>query len=432
MDEGFSVFMGRTDAASFWRFVRGGEVNMVLYYGLFRIWLHFGTSELWIRFFSAIWGVATIPVVYALGKRLCGGVSGGVAALLFAAHPSEVAYAQEVRGYSIAVFLIAVSCLLFLRSVEESKSWRWAGYVTFSALAVYAHLFTIFVIAAQWAWLLLFLRSRMWKLSILTSGAALALSLVPLISIVLVHYHQAADWIPPLTVSGFLEVWSFLTLPKWRILLYLSLWIVAVGTSIFGRQHWANQWQFGFTACWLFLPVALTLGISLYKPMLAPRFLLVCLPASVLLATCGLTRLPRSVATVAFGVLAIASFTSVLSYYRHLGWKEDWRGATAYLVSHCEAGDGVVIVPAYGRFTFDYYREISPGPRKVLVYGQLNPSKPFLPSGVGHRTWLIISAVGSRLPGMREVLQDLTSNAKPSSSVLETHHFNSIEVLLVR
>src|SRR5438445_4169832 len=63
MDEGFSIFMAHTDARTFWGFIRGGEINMVLYYLLLRIWLHFSMSELWIRLFSVIWAVATVPVV---------------------------------------------------------------------------------------------------------------------------------------------------------------------------------------------------------------------------------------------------------------------------------------------------------------------------------------------------------------------------------
>src|SRR5437879_1657169 len=72
----------------------------------------------------------------------------------------------------------------------------------------------------------------------------------------------------------------------------------------------------------------LAVEITLYKPMLVGRCFLICLPPSVLLATYGLLQLPRPVSGSALAVLAVASCSSVLSYYRHLGWKEDWRGAT--------------------------------------------------------------------------------------------------------
>ena len=137
-------------------------------------------------------------------------------------------------------------------------------------------------------------------------------------------------------------------------------------------------------ATWVCIVVAarthnLAVEISLYKPMLVGRCFLICLPPSVLLATYGLLQLPRPVSGSALAVLAVASCSSVLSYYRHLGWKEDWRGATSFVISRCEAGDSVVVIPTYGRFTFefDYYRGLAPAESKMLVYGEWEPGRSF-------------------------------------------------------
>jgi len=431
MDEGFSVFMARTDAAGFWRFVRGGEVNMVLYYVLLRTWIHVGLSEFWIRFFSVIWAVASVPALYAIGKRLLGTPGAVSPPMLLALHPTAVTFAQEARGYSLSLFLVSLSCLFFLRRLEDQKRINWAGYVIFSVLAAYTHLFAAFVIAGQWVWLVLSFPARERSGRLLLSGLFLLLLFLPLGVLVLSSYRHAADWISPLTVSGFLQIWPFLALPKWPILLYVGLWTVAIGTSFSARQRWAGRWQLGFVLAWLVVPIVLTLAISLYKPMLVPRFLLVCLPASVLLAALGLIQLPRSFMGFALAVLALASFNSVLSYYRHLGWKEDWRGATSFVVSHCEAGDSVVVIPTYGRFTFDYYRMLAQGPPKPLVYSEWESGRPFPAPTAGHRTWLVVSSVGSRLPGAQDALQELTSDARVPSYVLVERWFNSIEVWLL-
>ena len=431
MDEGFSIFMARTDAATFWRFIRGGEINMVLYYLLLRIWLHFSMSELWIRLFSVIWAVATVPVVYAIGRRLLGSSGAVSAAMLLALHPTAVIFAQEARSYSLSLSLVSFSSLFFLRLLEDQNRLNCAGYVIFAVLAAYTHLFAVFVIAGQWVWLVLFFPAREQSSRVQLLVLVLPLLLLPLGVVVLSSYRQAADWIPPLTVSGFLQIWPFLALPKWPILLYVGLWTVAIGTSFSARQRWAGRWQLGFVLAWLVVPIVLTLAISLYKPMLVPRFLLVCLPASVLLAALGLIQLPRSFMGFALAVLALASFNSVLSYYRHLGWKEDWRGATSFVVSHCEAGDSVVVIPTYGRFTFDYYRMLAQGPPKPLVYSEWESGRPFPAPTAGHRTWLVVSSVGSRLPGAQDALQELTSDARVPSYVLVERWFNSIEVWLL-
>jgi len=429
MDEGFSIFMAHTDARTFWGFVRGGEINMVLYYLLLRIWLHPNMSELWIRLFSVIWAVATVPVVYAIGRRLLGSSGGASAAMLLALHPAAVTFAQEARGYSLSLCLVSFSSLFFLRLLEDQNRLNWAGYVIFSVLAAYTHLFAAFVIVGQWIWIVLFFPARVRSSRVQLLVLVLPLLLLPLGVVVLSSHRQAADWIPPLTVSGFLQIWPFLALPKWPIVLYAGLWIVAMGTSFSARQRLAGRWQLAFVLAWLVVPIVLTLAISLHKPMLVPRFLLVCLPASVLLAALGLIQLPRSFGGLALAVLALVSFNSVLSYYRHLGWKEDWRGATSFVVSHCEAGDRVVVIPTYGRFTFDYYRVLAPGPPKPLVYGEWEPGMAYPAPSAGHRTWLVVSSVGSTLPGAREALQDLKSE-RDSYYVLEDQRFNSLEVWL--
>jgi mannosyltransferase len=430
MDEGFSIFMARTDAATFWRFVWGGEVNMAFYYVLLRIWLHFGTSEFWIRFFSVIWAAASVPAVYAIGKRLLGSLGAASAAVLLALHPTAVTFAQEARGYSLSLFLVSLSCLFFLRLLEDKEKLNWAGYVIFSVLAAHTHLFAAFVIASQWVWLVLFFPARLRPGRLQFSVLILFLLLLPLSVIVLSSFHQAADWIPPLTGSGFLQIWPFLALPKWPVLLYVGLWIVAIGAGVSARQGLMYQWRMGFVLFWLFLPIVLTLAISIFKPMLVPRFFLICLPASVLLAASGLVKLPRLAAGVALGALALVSFNSVLSYYRHLGWKEDWRGATSFVVSHCEPGDSVVVIPNYGRFTFDYYRGLEPGSSNSLVYGEWESGRAFPTAAAEHRTWLVISSVGSKLPGAQEGLQDLKSE-RNSDYVLEDRRLNSLEVWLL-
>ena len=91
--------------------------------------------------------------------------------------------------------------------------------------------------------------------------------------------------------------------------------------------------------------------------------------------------------------------------------------------------DAESLTPTYGRFTFDYYRVLAPGPPKPLVYGEWEPGMAYPAPSAGHRTWLVVSSVGSTLPGAREALQDLKSE-RDSYYVLEDQRFNSLEVWL--
>ena len=70
-----------------------------------------GTARARLRLPSAVFGVLTIPLVYALGRTIRDHRLGIVAALLFAISPFQVWYSQEARGYSLLT-LGATSAML--------------------------------------------------------------------------------------------------------------------------------------------------------------------------------------------------------------------------------------------------------------------------------------------------------------------------------
>ena len=115
MDEGFSAFMARTDSPTFLLFVRHGEMHIVFYYALLRLWAYASASEWSIRSFSVLVSVVTVIVVYSIGKRLFERNVALIAALLLAVNPTHIAYAQEARSYALETLLVSSSTLFLLR-----------------------------------------------------------------------------------------------------------------------------------------------------------------------------------------------------------------------------------------------------------------------------------------------------------------------------
>ncbi len=68
-------------------------------------------SEAWLRMPSAVLGVVTVGLVFALAHRLVGRRGAWVAALLLATSPIHVHYSREARGYAL---LAACFCLALL------------------------------------------------------------------------------------------------------------------------------------------------------------------------------------------------------------------------------------------------------------------------------------------------------------------------------
>lgn len=164
-DEAASWNIAKLPWRSFLQALWDFEANMGLYYLLLRPWLHLGNSEVVVRGLSALFGVATIPVLYLLGSRLFNQRVGLMAAALLAVHAFHIRWSQEARSYSLLVLLLTCSILLLVSALQAERArGRWAGYIVLSALACYCHLFAVFVIAAQWLWIIVMefraLRSR--------------------------------------------------------------------------------------------------------------------------------------------------------------------------------------------------------------------------------------------------------------------------------
>lgn len=389
LDEGVSYLMATSQGRphdSFWAY-------QALYHELLRLWIRLGDSEFMIRLFSVIPGVATIPVIYLLGRRLFNRRIGLYAALLLTVHVSLIQYSQEARSYALVVFLCSVATLFFVRAVEHDAPGDWVLYFLFSALAIYAHLLSALVIPAQFlSVLILPSRSVPWRR---LAPCAIALAAVAAPPALIILRGGAGG-------TEFIGSASYLQLPKVIAMLagdavvlpcYLVFWVFAIcwlRRTFTGHERCVPAWHAGLLASWCVTPVLLLMLISLVKPAFVPRYLLVCAPAAVLLAARGLADLrlrPRMLLLAATVFLSLGTL-----FYRQTRPREDWRGAAQYVFAQAQAGDAVTIVPPFARLPFAYYQHRFGGDALPLeTPGATVPSREWT-RGLAHyrRLWVVV------------------------------------------
>ncbi len=184
--------------------VWAGESTPPLYYLLAWFWSQlFGVHEVGLRSLSALFGTATVPVAYLVGRELIGRRAGLVLAAIVAVNPILVWYSQDARAYALLVLLSAAALLFFLRARRSGAARDLAWWAVFSALALASHYFAFFPLAIEAAWLLAVarpLRRVLWSLA----GLAIAgLALAP------IALHQAQgknnNWIASFGLLGRLE-----------------------------------------------------------------------------------------------------------------------------------------------------------------------------------------------------------------------------------
>lgn len=141
-----------------------------------------GTGEVALRLPSALAGVASIPVAWAIGRELASERAAVICAAITAVDPLFVWYSQEARAYGLLVLVSALAMLCFLRAERDPTPRRTALFALAGALALLTHYFTVFLLLPMVLVLLVERRTRRAALPAIAALTLVGLALLPLIS----------------------------------------------------------------------------------------------------------------------------------------------------------------------------------------------------------------------------------------------------------
>jgi 4-amino-4-deoxy-L-arabinose transferase-like glycosyltransferase len=151
-----------------------------------------GTGEIALRLPTALAGIATVPVAWAIGRELSGARTALVCAVFVAVNPLFVWYSQEARAYGLSVLTGALAMLCFLRLLKEPTRRRAWAFALTGSLALLSHYFTVFILIPMALWLLWERRTRKVALPVIAVIGLVGAALVPL---VLAQGGQNTQWI---------------------------------------------------------------------------------------------------------------------------------------------------------------------------------------------------------------------------------------------
>ncbi len=122
----------------------------VLEWGVSRV---LGSGMVALRLLSALAGIATVPVAWAIGYELAGRRAALATAALLATSPLFVWYSQEARAYGLFVLCASLALLCFVRALHEPSTRRLAAFALSSSLALLTHYFAVFLLIPMVLWL---------------------------------------------------------------------------------------------------------------------------------------------------------------------------------------------------------------------------------------------------------------------------------------
>ena len=166
-----------------------------------------GTGAVALRLLSAVAGIATVPVAWAIGRELSGRRAALACAALVAVNPLLLWYSQEARAYALFVLFAALAILCFLRADRESASAPrsrapMAAFAATGSLALITHYFAVFLLVPMVLWLA---RDRARLRAALPAIGVLGIVGLALLPLVSAQGGQGTQWIGRWALSSRLQ-----------------------------------------------------------------------------------------------------------------------------------------------------------------------------------------------------------------------------------
>ena len=376
MDEGFTAQMVTGPWSEFWRQIfTFGDGNAVGYYLLLRLW-PFHEDEAGLRSLSALCIVASVPLVFWIGRQLGGRAAGWWAACFFALWLTIVEYGQEARSYSLLILITLAATAALLKATRTDGPRWWIAYGVLLGLGMYVHMFAALMVLPHVVWIAV--RRPPIRRVALAAGIA-ALVAAPML-VYLAHYgnNGIIAWISRPTLGS---LWDEVIVPlsgySYYKLAALVLAVLGLGAVVVLRQR-AELPAFALLVTWACAPLLVALAYSLLAhPVLLARYVIYVIPAWALLLGVAIAKIPVRVASVVAGVVVLAICARSMERYYAGGAfpKAEIREAAALVASQTRPGDAVV--------------ELS-GLQPALDYYWRNVPRPTVGTG-GCRLWVVAS-----------------------------------------
>ena len=325
-----------------------------------------GTGAVALRLLSALAGVATVPVAFAIGRELSSRRAAIACAAFVAVNPLFVWYSQEARAYALFVLFAALAMLYFLRARRDpprgARSWMdMAAFAACGSLALLTHYFAVFLLAPMVLWLA-FDRDR--RRSALAAAGALSIVCLALLPLISAQGGHGTQWIGQWALSSRLQA-----IPQYYLTSYYG---AALGHAIellvalpilaglgFGlwrvltpREERGALIALALAAGGILLPILL---VALGADYLAPRNLVAAMiPVTALIAVVVTAQRSGRAGAVLAGLIAIAfiAITVDVDLSPRLQ-RGDWSGLARAL--RRGAQDRVITTVELGAAPLEYY-----------------------------------------------------------------------------
>ncbi|MCX7919430.1 MAG: glycosyltransferase family 39 protein [bacterium] len=414
-------------------------LHFVFDFVIMRFWLKLGTDPGTVRLLSALAGIATIGLLFVIGRKLFNDTIGLLSALFLALSSYHIYYSQEACAYALQVFLILAMVYYFIRGFEENKVYLWIIFTILTVLGIAVREFTMltWVALMGYAGISIFFWQRKPNRIELWFGSQLLIILFCSFGLCLFLNQAGAvfygEWISKPTFEDIGETFNYFSLGwlQWDMPNLVRKTIVPIFIFLFlySRFNFNNSepkklpldHNPGLMLCWylFIIPLILFYLVSFKKPIFIPyRYVIIILPFFYLLIAYSLSKIPKKF--IRYSLLAIVVFGMIFGTiaYHQATKKIPWSKISAEIDRNALPTDIVLIYEEYWKHGLLYYQRSSIPVYPIYLWKNL--SEHFQDLTKGHsRIWLITVAFGEKetVDEIYTELNTLYSNQLPILSL---------------
>jgi len=366
LDEAQSLWQTSHGPAMILKLV-GEDVHVPLYHLILHVWqLFFGNDVSLARLLSFFFFLLSIPLMYALG-RLCYDVKTSLfTTALFVISPFMNWYANEIRMYSLLVFMVLLNQYFFVSIFKKKTTGAWIGFTITAILGMYTHYFFFLILLADLFFY--FYNRRLFLPRSLPKFFGVFFLLVVLFTpwVLYVLYlgssaNSAPSLAPPTTVNVFNTFSEFLFGFQTDHLntILVSLWPLTILLAFLAlRKNEKLRPETIYFLIAFLLPNIVAFAVSIVvRPVYLSRYLIFTLPSMYFVVAWLLGTYPRRMAIIARTALLVlmAGTLWVEAVSAATPVKENYREAVNYLEEHVKPADVIVVSAPFTIYPVMYY-----------------------------------------------------------------------------
>ncbi|HEY3297255.1 MAG TPA: glycosyltransferase family 39 protein [Armatimonadota bacterium] len=405
-------------------------------------------SEFFLRLPAALFGTASVWVLFKLGRRLMGDRTALLASFFMALSVLQINHSREIRMYTMTGLIALLATYVFILAIDRKKPVYVVGYALLSLAGLLTSAVTAFILAAHGVFLLLYLKAyrpiSYWLIAVqlIVVGAwypwmknnALAAGAYS------EGYTSILDKPTPRGIVEFFGkfyIWKWSDPGKLFVLASLAFSFAVFILVLYSlKKIKRTDSETVFTWLWVGVPMVSIIIVSYtIANMWMIHYLIASSPAVFLLTAKGINSLnSRKLAITAISLITIVCLGRLGLYMgRHV--RPEWKPAISYLEAHEMPGDVIGIFYGGYQYVFRYYYQGNT-PWSPLGHDQVSSEQlrgwdekkaaKLISSSpnTGKRFWLLL------LSNNRGAGPSITKHIASHYRVLDHKYYSQIELIL--